>query len=337
MNKELLELLLSITSVSGNEFKIQDALSEHMAEYVDKIEKDSIGDGVYTLEGTGKSRILMTAHCDEIGLLVSSVTSDGYLKVTSAGGFNARLYPGHGVKIATAGGTVYGSVGYTSENLKKTDFADYNLLVDIGASTKEEALSLVELGDPVVFDSTPRYLFNDRVKARGLDDKSGVFTLMETLKRLKKKEHKATVSMAATVGEEMCLHGAGWAAKRTDPTEAIIVDVTYTSDYDGMRDAKWGEIELGKGPALCINPICDKRMNQKLMKLAKELDIPFQTEVSGGRTCTDADRIHMENLGIPVALVSIPLRYMHSPAEIADFKDIENAIRLLEAYVESAE
>lgn len=337
MNKELLELLLSITSVSGNEFKIQEALEEHMKGYADKIDKDSIGDSVYTLEGNGKSRILMTAHCDEIGLLVSSVTSEGYLKVTSAGGFSAKLYPGHGVNIDTQNGTVYGSVVYTPDALKKTEFSDADLQIDIGASTKEEALSQIELGDPVVFDSTPRYLFNNRVKARGLDDKSGVFSLMETLKRLKDKEHKATVCMAATVGEEMCLHGAGWAAKRTDPTEAIIVDVTFTSDYEGMKSAKWGEIELGKGPALCINPICDRRMNQKLMKLARELDIPFQVEVNGGRTCTDADRIHMENLGIPVALVSIPLRYMHSPAEIADFSDIENTIRLLEAYVEDAE
>lgn len=335
MSEDLLKTLLEVPSVSGDEFAIQKVLKEHM-EYFPEEQTDSIGDSVYILEGLGEKRILMTSHIDEIGLLVTGATGDGFLKVTNSGGFAAKLYAGHGVQVNTENGVVYGSVVVTSKMLKDSEFSVSDVLIDIGAKTKDEALSQVQLGDSVVFDKNIRQLLNGRISARGLDDKSGVYVVMETMKRMKEKQHKATVIGAGTVGEETSKHGAGWVANRVEPTEAIVVDVTYTSDYNGMRDAEWGEVELGKGPVLCINPICDRKINKKLMKLAEERGIPYQVEVSGGRSCTDADEIHMVGKGVPVALVSIPLRYMHSPAEVADRKDLENAIELLTAYLENA-
>lgn len=335
MSEDLLKTLLEVPSVSGDEFAIQKVLKEHMG-YFPEVETDSIGDSAYILHGVGEKRILMTSHIDEIGLLVTGATGDGFLKVTNSGGFAAKLYAGHAVQIRTENGTVYGSVVVTSKMLKDSEFSVSDVLIDIGAKTKEEALSHVRLGDSVVFDTNIRPLLNNRISARGLDDKSGVYVVMETMKRMREKQHQATIIGAGTVGEETSKHGAGWVASRVEPTEAIVVDVTYTSDYDGMRDAEWGEVELGKGPVLCINPICDREINQKLMELAKEKGIPYQVEVSGGRSCTDADEIHMVGKGVPVALVSIPLRYMHSPAEVADRKDLENAIELLTAYLENA-
>lgn len=335
MSEDLLKTLLEVPSVSGDEFAIQKVLKEHMG-YFPEAETDSIGDSSYVLHGMGEKRILMTSHIDEIGLLVTGATGDGFLKVTNSGGFVAKLYAGHGVRINTEKGAVYGSVVVTSKMLKDSEFSVSDVLIDIGAKTKEEALSCVQLGDSVVFDTNIRQLMNGRISARGLDDKSGVYVVMETMKRMREKQHKATIIGAGTVGEETSKHGAGWVANRVEPTEAIVVDVTYTSDYDGMRDAEWGEVELGKGPVLCINPICDRGINKKLMELAKEKGIPYQVEVSGGRSCTDADEIHMVGKGVPVALVSIPLRYMHSPAEVADRRDLENAIELLTAYLENA-
>lgn len=333
MEENLLEMLLSEMSVSGEEFALQDRLKKHMEPAADRVEEDSIGDGVYIVNGREGRRILLAAHIDEIGLMITGVTEQGYLRVINVGGIHARTYPGHGVRIQTERGMIYGSVVLEGKALKKEEFTAKDLLIDIGAPSKQEALTLIQIGDTAVPDAGLRRLACGRIMARGLDDKSGVYVIMETLKRLVGQDAPNTVLAAATVGEEIGKHGASWAAARTCPDEAIIVDVTYTSDYPGVEQAEWGEIELGKGPAIGVNPICDKRMTRTLMELAEKEGIPYQTEASSGRSCTDADEIHISGAGIPVALVSVPLRYMHSPAEVADTKDLEHTIRLLEAYL----
>lgn len=333
MKEQLLEMLLTEISVSGEEFALQDKLKDAMQPYVDSAETDAIGNGVYIIEGTGGKKILLSAHLDEIGLMITGASEEGFLKVTRAGGICPKTYPGQGVQIQTEHGPVYGSVVMNADAMKREDFADKDLLIDIGAVSKEEALQTVGIGDVAAPDANIRELLNGRIRARGLDDKTGVYTVMEALKRVKELGSTNTVLAAASAGEETSKHGARWIAERMQPDEAIIVDVTYTCDYDGMRNAQWGEILLGKGPALCINPICDKRMNRELMKIAEEEHIPYQIEVSAGRSCTDADEIHFAGKGIPTALVSVPLRYMHTPAEVADRQDLENTIRLLSAYL----
>lgn len=335
MKQELLELLLSQASVSGEEFALQDRLETYVKERIKGAEcvRDRIGDGIYTVcAGKSGKKILLSAHIDEIGLAVTTATSDGFLKVTNVGGVTALTYPGHSVAIHTDNGIVYGSVAADGDAMKKEGFSAKDLRIDIGAATKEEALSLVSPGDTVVQDTSVRELANGRVSARGLDDKTGVYVMIEALRRAA-EETVNDLYAAATAGEETSKHGARWAAERIQPDEALIVDVTFTSDYDGMRDAEWGEISLGGGPAICINPICDKEMTRRLREIAEEKQIPYQIEVSAGKSCTDADEIHFAGLGIPVALVSVPLRYMHSPAEVADTKDLEWCIQLLAEYM----
>lgn len=335
MEQELLEILLSEISVSGEEFTLQDKLERHMKETLEtvKCEKDRIGDGIYTVKGESGKKILLSAHIDEIGLMVTGADADGFLKVTNVGGVKALAYPGHSVKIQTENGIIYGSIAADGKVMKSEDFGVKDLLIDIGVSTKEEALRLVSPGDVVVSDTPIRELQNDRISARGLDDRSGVYVIMEALKRANEKKTPHTVCAAATAGEETSKHGARWVAERTAPSEAIIVDVTYTSDYPGMRTAEWGEVKLGRGPAICINPIFDKKMTRSLIEIAKEKGIPYQLEASSGKSCTDADEIHFAGKGIPVVLVSIPLRYMHSPSEVADAKDLEWCIELLTEYL----
>ena len=340
MEQSLLELLLSEPSVSGDEFCLQDRLEEYMRKRNKEVRctRDKIGNSVYEIGPkvqNGQKKILLAAHIDEIGLMVTAATEDGFLKVTNAGGIKASGYIGHSVAIRTKNGTIYGSVTADGDPGVKKDISARNLLVDIGASTKEEALKVVSIGDTVEQDSCTRELIDDRILARGLDDKSGVYVVLETLCRIAGEGSNNFLSAAATVGEETTKHGARWVAEQEMPDEAIIVDVTYTSDYPEMRQAEWGEVVLGGGPAICINPICDKKMTQRLFTLAKEKGIPCQPEVSGGRSCTDADEIHFSGKGIPVALVSIPLRYMHSPAEVADRKDLEWCVQLLKEYVNS--
>lgn len=335
MKQELLELLLTQASVSGNEFALQDSLEAYVKEHVKGVEciRDRIGDGIYKVcPGKGGKKILLSAHIDEIGLAVTSATEDGFLRVTNAGGVKALTYPGHSVAIHTKRGVVYGSVVLDGEAMKKENFSVKDLRIDIGAATKEEALSLVSPGDTIVQDTAVRELAGGRVSARGLDDKTGVYVIIEALRRAA-EETSNDLYAVATAGEETSKHGARWAAERIQPDEALIVDVTYTSDYDGMKDAEWGEISLGGGPAIGINPICDKEMTEKLREIAEKNEIPYQIEVSTGKSCTDADEIHFAGLGIPVALVSVPLRYMHSPAEVADTKDLEWCARLLAEYI----
>lgn len=356
MEQNLLEMLLSTDSVSGEEFSLQDKLEEHMKPFVDSCERDAVGDGIYTVDGKEKAdegkgdagkavggkgdggteggrTILLAAHIDEIGLMITGATADGFLKVINVGGIRPRTYPGHGVKIRTENGILYGSVVMNPQAFKDGEMEGKHLLIDIGAVSKEDALSMVRPGDTAVFDAQIRSMQNGRIRARGLDDKSGVYAIMETLKRVGQQGSVNTVMAAATAGEENSKHGARWVAQRKKPDEAIIVDVTYTSDYDGMRDAEWGEVSLGKGPVLCINSICDKKMNRSLMKIAEQEGIPCQLEVSSGRSCTDADEIHFAADGIPVALVSIPLRYMHTPAEVIALADVKATGDLLAAYL----
>lgn len=335
MNTDLLKLLLENMSVSGEEFMLQEKLKEQMEPFCDNIYNDRIGDGIYEKKGNGGNKILFAAHIDEIGLMVSGFTDKGYVKVTNAGGIQARTYPGHTVKIQSQQkGTIWGSIVNVPKEQKEKDFDVSKLLIDIGADSKAEAEQAVEIGDRAVQDTTVRKLLNNRIAARGLDDRSGVFCIMEALKLAQKDgDLSNTVLCAATAGEEVGAHGAKWVSEKTDPDEAVVIDVTFASDYKGMEDQAWGDVKLGKGPAILINPMCDRQMVKKLRTLAEENEIPYQLEVCSGRSYTDGDEIHTAATGIPTALVSIPLRYMHTPAEVVDLDDLNNTIKLLSLYM----
>ncbi len=329
----MLNQLLGTVSVSGHEEELHDCLRENMQHSYDEIYTDSIRNLAFTHKGITDKRVLLAAHGDEIGLMVTGYTEDGFLRVTNVGGVKARLYPGSAVQIQTAQGVVSGIGVVDTTKLNQEKFEVSDLRIDIGASTKEEAKAAVGLGDVMVVETQVKRLLNGRIAARGLDDRSGVFIIMEALKRVHEAKGEHTVIGAITAGEEVGKHGAKWIAERMNVTESIVIDVTYTSDSDGWRDAKWGDVSLGKGPVLCINPICNKRMNQTMENLAKEHGIPLQYEITAGNTHTDADEVHLASKGIDVAIVYLPLRYMHSPYEVADEKDIEHCIQLLTAYL----
>lgn len=332
-NEKFLTDILNQISVGGFPEKLQEVLQKEMASYADEIRTDAIGDTVCVLNPQAEKKILLAAHADEIGLMVTYIAEDGMLHVSRYGGIIPHTYPGQRVQIETANGVVYGVVQITRELMKKQDLSASDFLVDIGASCREEAEKLVEPGDGVVFDTCIRKLAGGRFTARALDDRLGVFIIMEALKRAKERGCSCGVYAGATVGEETTKNGARWTAERVKPDAAIVVDVTYTSDYAGVRDGDAGRVELGKGPVLCINPLIVKSMNAKMKTCAEKSDIAYQIETGSGMTCTDADQIHFANEGIPTVLVSIPLRYMHSPAEVADEKDVEGCIELITEFL----
>lgn len=333
INEQFLKDILSQISVSGYEEELQQTLISNMKNYADRIDTDEIGDTICIINPSSDYKILITAHADEIGLMVTNVTEHGALQVVRRGGIIPHTYLGQQVQVVGKSGVIYGVVEESKELYKKENLNETDFLIDIGTNSEEETLKLVELGAPVVFDTHIRNIQNNRFTARALDDRLGVFIIMEALKEAKKRGCKTGVYCAATVGEETIKNGACWTSSRVEPDVAIIVDVTYTSDCYGTKDGDTGRVKLGGGPVLCNSPIVVKKYNEKLKQCAKKAGIPIQIEAASNYTYTDADKIHFTGKGIPTVLVSIPLRYMHSPAEVADRKDVENCIKLITEFL----
>lgn len=243
MNETFLENILNEISVSGCEEPVQEVVKTYMKDYADEIREDEIGDVVCVLNPESSTRIMLSAHADEIGAVISNVAENGRLQVVSRGGIIPFTYPGQQIKIRGKKGIVYGVVEarrgtFDNKELKAKDF-----LVDIGARTKEEALSQIALGDAVVLDTHIRRMMNGRLTARALDDRLGVFIIMEALRRAKEKGCEVGVYAASTVGEETTKNGAYWCSSRIRPDLAVVVDVTYCSDYGDKETADLKDVE----------------------------------------------------------------------------------------------
>ena len=333
MDIKRLEEMLMTMSVSGHEEELQKKVIGWMKSEVDQCLTDATGNVVSVINPDSPAKILLCGHIDEIGLIITKIQPDGFLSVTSAGGVRATLYLGTQVQIKTKNGIVPGVVVTNGTLVKKTDLDCSDLVIDIGASSKEEAMKVVSVGDSVCAATDFKSLLNNKMAARAMDDRIGAFIVLEALRKAKEKGCTNGVYAATTVGEETTMRGAKWATQKVKPTCAIAVDVTYTYDYDGMSSSSAGEAELCKGPVLCHSSIVSKKMNKMLEECAERLGIPLQWEICSGRTHTDADQIHFSNDGVPVALVSIPLRYMHSSIETLSLSDVENIIDLLAEFV----
>lgn len=333
MSREFLNEMLTTASVSGNEAEIQGKIKKYMESAVDSFMEDEMGNVISVMNADSDKKVLLSAHIDEIGLRVTYIRDDGMLKVGKIGGIYTESYLGQKVRVLSKNGVIYGSVAINHDLCKKNPLGPENLTVDIGAESREDAEKYVSVGDDVIFDTEYRDLLNDKISARALDDKIGAYVILEAFKRAKERGCKAGVYAATTVGEETSKDGAYWVSSRVEPTESIVVDVTYTCDYDGFAPDHYGEVKLGCGPALCNNPMLHRGMNGILTEIAKEKNMPYQMEVTCGNTCTDADRIHFFGKGVPVVLVQVPMRYMHSPAEVVSMKDVENCIELIAEYL----
>ena len=333
MNETFLTNLLSSISVSGYEEPVQEVVEAEMKNYADEIRRDEMQNLTCVLNPDSDVRIMLSAHADEIGLMISNIREDGRLQVIDRGGIVPATYPGRQVRIKTKNGEVYGVVEAYRSLFKDENLGTKQFLIDIGAKDKEDALNYVSLGDPIVPDTPIRKLANGKFTARALDDRLGVYIIMEALKRSKELGCKVGIYAASTTGEETTKTGAYWTSARIQPTMAIVVDVTYTSDCSGMDPAEMGTVCLGDGPVLCNSPIVVKALNDKMEECAKKAGISVQREAASRLSYTDGDQIHFSNQGVPMVLVSIPLRYMHMPAEVADEKDVEGCVELIAQFL----
>lgn len=326
---QFLQDILNTVSVSGNISQVQAVVKRHMEPVADELREDEIGDLVCVLNPGSERRILATAHADEIGLVVTLIGQDGRIRAIDRGGIIPKSYLGHQVQIMTRKGLIYGCVAGVRPFWEEKELKASHLVIDIGAGSREEAADLVAVGDTITFDTHIRKLAGNRFSARALDDRLGVFIIMEALRYARERGSKNGIYCGATAGEETTKNGACWTAKRVNPDLAVVVDVTYATDYKGSDPAESGDVKLGGGPVLCKSPIVSESLNEKMEECARRAGIPVQWEAASRLSYTDADRIHFEGQGIPVVLMSIPLRYMHTPAEMADSRDVENCIKLL--------
>ncbi len=335
MNKEFLFDMLKTASVSGNETELEKKIYDYMQDKADLVTVDELGCVTAVLNPAADFKVLAAGHADEIGLMVSAIGSDGTLMVTRIGGIYPTTYPGHKVRIHTKNGVIYGAVANSREIAKNKELKASDLRIDIGAKDREDARKYVELGDTVTFDTDVRELLNDCISGRALDDRLGAFIVMEALAKARENGASVGCYSVATAGEETTGNGAYFAASRVKPNIVLAVDVTYTSDNCGISEAETGDIALGKGPVICNNPSIHKKVNEHLRDCARKLGIAIQTEAASGHTGTDGDIMHKTGIGVPFALISIPLRYMHNPAEVGSLKDVQDCIDLLAEFFTS--
>jgi endoglucanase len=328
--KELLYKLTSAVGVSGAEENITELLADILREYGEVSTDDK--NNVFCTFGSGY-HFLLDAHLDEIGMIVTSITDDGFIKVAPCGGIDKRMLLSSEVSIWTENGEVRGVFTNIPPHLQKADdekkvpsFDDVS--IDIGMK-KEEAEKAVALGDTVTFKRNFTELLGTQISASVLDDRSGVAAIILALDELKDINAKITVMFSSQEETGMTGSKVGPYGKNVD--EAIAVDVSF--GYSPLcKKTDCGE--MGKGAMIGISPILDNAMSQALIQLAKDESIPYQLEVMGGnRTGTNADAISISESGIKTALISIPEKYMHSPIEIVDTKDVESVARLIAAYV----
>jgi putative aminopeptidase FrvX len=280
-------------------------------------------------------RLLVMGHIDEIGLIVTHIDDDGYLWFAGVGGWDPQILVGQRVVLDTRDGPLKGVVGKKPIHLLRDDerkkVAELRELhIDIGARDGEQARTLVRIGDVAVIDAEPLELLGGRLVSRALDNRLGSFVALEAA-RLVAQAGGAQweIAAVAAVQEETTFGGSRTSAFALEPDAAIVIDVTHATDAPGIDVKEIGKHELGSGPVIGRGSNLNPSLFELLHQVAEDEDIPFTVDASARATGTDADAVHLSRGGVPTALVSIPLRYMHSPVELVQLDDVHACARLI--------
>ena len=335
---EFLKALLTAAGPSGYETPAAEVWRESARSFAAEVSSDTVGSSVARVPaGDGAPLIGLVGHIDEIGVVVKHVTDEGVLRFGGIGGWDPQVLVGQRVSIQTAHGVVPGVIGrkpthlLEEEERKQTPKLE-QLFIDIGASSADDARRLVAIGDPGVIAVEPIELANGRVASKAMDNRLGAYIVLEAARRVAAEENSRwSVAAIAAAQEETTFAGARTSAFALDLQACIVVDVTFASDIPGIDPAREGVAKLGHGVQISRGSNLHPRMTQKLMETAEAENIPFEVAVPGRNSGTDADAIHFARAGVPCGLVSVPLRYMHSPVETVQLADVEHAIELLAA------
>jgi putative aminopeptidase FrvX len=335
-----LKTLLQTPSPSGFERPIQDVVRNWAKKYADEVRTDRHGNVIAVRHAGGNPRIMLAGHCDQIGLMVQHIDESGFLYVQPIGGWDMQILLGQALTVWTRHGPVNGVVSRKAPHLltneernKVPQFTD--IWVDIGAKDRREAEELIRLGDPVTATLQFRELRNNLVSSPGLDDKVGVWTVMEVLRLLHGRNLQASVYCVSTVQEEIGLRGAATSAYGIHPAVGVAVDVCHATDTPGNDKKTVGETRLGNGPTLFRGPNINPHVFDRLEGTARQNEIPVQVRGVPRATGTDANAIQISRDGVAAGLVGIPNRYMHSPVEVVALEDLDRAARLLAEFCAS--
>lgn len=282
---------------------------------------------------------MLAGHCDQIGLIVQHIDNDGFLYVREIGGWDPQVLIGQRMVVWAQSGPVAGVVArkpihLLSEEERKQVAQMKDLWLDIGAANKEEAAKLVRIGDAVTVELAYREVQNHRAVSPAMDDKCGLWVVVEALRRVDSQKLRCALYAVSTVQEEVGLRGSRTSAFGIDPRVGIAVDVTHATDCPTIEKKQEGDVSLGKGPVVYRGPNMTPKVVDRLIATADTHKIPYQLGAIGRATPTDANSIQVNRAGVATALVSIPNRYMHSPVEMISLDDIDHAADLLARFCE---
>ncbi len=334
----LLRELLETPSPSGYEQPIQAVVRQWATEFADEVTTDRHGNVIAARfprdHGSGAMKIMLAGHCDQIGLLVQHIDNEGFLYVQPIGGWDMQILLGQQLTVWTRQGPVPGVIARKATHLltpeersKVPQFTE--VWLDIGAKDRADAESIVRHGDPVTLSLSYRPMRNQLAASAGMDDKVGLWTVLEALRLLKDRDLKAAVYCVSTVQEEIGLRGAITSTYGIHPGVGLAVDVCHATDTPGADKKQVGDIRLGGGPVLFRGANINPRVLDQLAVCAETNRIPVQLRGVARATGTDANAMQISREGVATGLIGIPNRYMHTPVEMVHLEDLEHAAQLL--------
>jgi putative aminopeptidase FrvX len=327
---DFLRTLINTPSPVGYETRGQRVWLDYAAQFADETYWDAYGNCVAVLNKGGSPRLMLAGHADEIAMAVNYIDDEGYIYVRRMGGIDPAITKAQRVTIHTRKGPVKGVVGNVAIHLMKFEGDPkppkiHDLFIDIGAEGKKEAKKLVEIGDPITLVDEFDLLRGDLAVARAFDNRIGTWAVAETLRLLRESKHRvqAEVCAVSNVQEEVGCFGARQIGYALKPDVALVVDVTHATDYPTVSKAQHGHIKLGKGPTITRGGCNHPEVVARLEEVARKKKIPLQYEAMSATSGTDTDVLFWTRGGIPSGLVSLPNRYMHSPVEVVNLKDLQ--------------
>tara|TARA_B100000575_G_scaffold294531_1_gene311160 strand:- start:837 stop:1913 length:1077 start_codon:yes stop_codon:yes gene_type:complete len=335
---EFLETLLTTPSPTGYEAAGVRVWKEYVEDFADEVITDAYGScAAKVLTNEEGPTVLIEAHCDEIGMVVQHITKQGFVYVNKLGGSDSTIARAKKVIIHNQKAKVVGITGNTAIHLqdqkngggKKPAWKE--IYIDIGVTSKEEALKLVQVGDPITYEDNFEFLNDHILTARALDNRIGGYIVAQVLRMLKNVSQDLHVNAVAlnSVQEEVGGFGARMMSYRLNPDLALVTDVTHATDSPGIDQKEHGTVMLTKGPSIQHGGANHPSVVRYLEEIAVKHNIQIQHEATSVRTGTDTDSIFYQRTGIPSALISLPLRYMHSPVEICSMHDVKLLIKLM--------
>ena len=337
-SKAFLERLLITPSPTGFEDSGVQVWKDYVNQFANEVVTDAYGSCAAKINISGDvATVMLEAHCDEIGMVVQHISENGFVYINKLGGSDSTIARAKKVFIHNKRGRVVGVTGNTAIHLQTQKNgggkqpAWKEIYVDIGVSSKEEALELIQIGDPITYASDLEYLNEEILTGRALDNRIGGYIIAEALRKLskRKKDLKVNVIALNAVQEEVGGFGARMMSYRFMPDVALVTDVTHATDTPGIDQKEHGTVEMGKGPSIQHGGANHPKVVSFLEEVCEKAEIKIQHEATSVRTGTDTDSIFHQQTGIPSALISLPLRYMHSPVETCNLNDVNNLINIM--------